>query len=239
MTARTPGHEPVSRRTRPAKAALSADAVVSAALAVLDAEGLSAVTMRRVAQALDTGPASLYVYVANRDELLELVYDRVLGEIALPPARPIGTPVPEWRPALTTLIRDAITVLGRHRGIATVALGEVRTGPNALALAESILALLSGSGIDDRTRAFALDLIGLHITAAAVEESHYYEKGLTGMTEEHAVAEMDAAFASRTTAAHPHLTAIHHTLTEGSGDERDTWTIATLLNGIVSTPATP
>jgi len=61
---------PDNPRTRPAKAPLSQEAVVGAALALVDEAGCAAVTMRRVAQVLDTGPASLYVYVADRDELM-------------------------------------------------------------------------------------------------------------------------------------------------------------------------
>ncbi|MGC0423191.1 TetR/AcrR family transcriptional regulator [Embleya sp. AB8] len=226
---------PISRRTRPAKAALSSDALVSAALAILDADGLDAVTMRRVAQALDTGAASLYVYVANRDELLALVYDRVLGEIPLPAVGPVGAPHPGWRAELTALIQAAVTVLGRHRGIATVALGDVPTGANALALAEAILALLAGAGIDDLTRSLALDLINLYITARAAEQSAYLAKGAQGLTEESAVAEMDEAFGRLSAADYPHLVSMRPTLTEGSGDERDAWGIEVLLNGILAT----
>ena len=60
-----------STRDRPAKAPLSEDAIVEVALAVLKSDGPEAVTMRRVAAALDTGPASLYVYVSGREGLLQ------------------------------------------------------------------------------------------------------------------------------------------------------------------------
>src|ERR1700733_15835497 len=72
-----------STRDRPAKAPLSEDAVVDAALAILQSDGLEAVTMRRVAQALDTGAASLYVYVSGRDGLLQAMLDRVAATIEL------------------------------------------------------------------------------------------------------------------------------------------------------------
>ena len=120
--------EPVSRRARPAKAPLSQQTIVDAALRVLDEDGVEAVTMRRVAQLLDTGAASLYVYVRNRDELLGLLLDRVAGEIPLPaPDSAQG-----WRADLTELIQNAVKVLSRHRGIASVAFANVPTGPNAL-----------------------------------------------------------------------------------------------------------
>ena len=59
--------------------ALSRQAIVSAALEILRAEGMDAVSMRRVATALGTGPASLYAHVANKDELLDLLYDELLS----------------------------------------------------------------------------------------------------------------------------------------------------------------
>ena len=60
---------PRSRRARPAKTALSRETIVDTALDIVRSEGIDALTMRRLAQALDTGPASLYVYVANQAEL--------------------------------------------------------------------------------------------------------------------------------------------------------------------------
>src|SRR3984957_2935756 len=74
---------PRSTRARPAKAPLSESAIVDVALAITRAEGLDAVTMRRVAAELDTGAASLYVYVRNRDELLRAMLDRVAGTVPL------------------------------------------------------------------------------------------------------------------------------------------------------------
>ena len=91
----------MSRRDRPAKPALSQAAIVDAALVLLDSDGLDGVSMRRVAQALDTGPASLYVYVHNRDELVSLLVDRVAGEVSLP----IVGPESDWREQLIDLMK--------------------------------------------------------------------------------------------------------------------------------------
>src|SRR4051794_32123962 len=79
-----------ARRRRPARdrTPLSRDAIVDAAMAILDAEGLDALTMRRVATALGTGPASLYAHVAGKDELLELMIDRVAAELEVPDPDP-------------------------------------------------------------------------------------------------------------------------------------------------------
>jgi AcrR family transcriptional regulator len=93
------GHR--STRDRPAKAPLSENAVVDAALSILKSDGLEAVTMRRVAAALDTGAASLYVYVSGREGLLQAMLDRVTASIELDPPHPT-----RWRAQLHSLLRD-------------------------------------------------------------------------------------------------------------------------------------
>src|SRR4051794_25633292 len=75
---------PRSRRERPAKPALSRPGIVDAALTILRDEGLAKVTMRRIAAALDTGPASLYVYVHNTEDLHAQILDALLADIATP-----------------------------------------------------------------------------------------------------------------------------------------------------------
>lgn len=61
-------------------------------LRILDRDGLDALTMRRVAKELDTGPASLYVYVANRDDLMAAMLDAALAQVPLPRTTPTTVP---------------------------------------------------------------------------------------------------------------------------------------------------
>lgn len=79
---------PVSRRERPAKPALTYEGIVGTAVRLMRAEGLQRVTMRRLAQELDTGAASLYVYVANTAELHAAILEDLLGAIDLTAAKP-------------------------------------------------------------------------------------------------------------------------------------------------------
>ncbi|WP_222843985.1 TetR/AcrR family transcriptional regulator [Cellulosimicrobium sp. CUA-896] len=74
---------PISRRDRPAKPALSREAIVAAALHVLKRDGAEKLTIRRVADELDTGPASLYVYVKNVTVLHALLIDGLLADLDL------------------------------------------------------------------------------------------------------------------------------------------------------------
>jgi AcrR family transcriptional regulator len=142
-----------STRHRPAKAPLSEAAIVEAALVVTRAKGLEAVTMRRVAAELDTGAASLYVYVRNRDELVRAMLDHVSGTV------PLATPDPaRWRAQVHDLLSGIREALESYPGLAAVLPGEPPTTENTLAGAENLLALLLAGGIRVRDAAWACDI---------------------------------------------------------------------------------
>src|SRR3954449_6720403 len=160
---------PRSRRARPAKPALSREAIVDAALAIVREEGIDALTMRRIAQALDTGPASLYVYVANRDELHELLFDAAIGTIETEPLDPA-----RWREQVKELGRRMVNVMVEdYPGIAILAMARIPVGDNALRLIEAMLTLLKAGGASDQAAAYAADLFSMYVTAIAYEQSLY------------------------------------------------------------------
>ncbi|HEX8959270.1 MAG TPA: TetR/AcrR family transcriptional regulator C-terminal domain-containing protein [Solirubrobacterales bacterium] len=160
----------VSRRARPAKAPLSREGIVETALGLLARDGLGGLRLRNVAAALDTGAASLYVYVANQAELHALVLDRALGDVRLPPA---GTPgaAGDWRRSLKGLLLSYFETLCARPGLAQLAMGTIPTGPNALRITDRILGLLLDGGVDGPTAAWAVDLLTLYVTAIAVEHT--------------------------------------------------------------------
>lgn len=158
---RTPPVKPV------AKPRLSQELIVRTGLDVLLREGLDAVSMRRVAQALGTGPASLYAHVATKDELLELMLDQVLEEVPLP------APDPErWQDQIRDLLRDQVDAMLAHPGIAKVAWQVmIPVGPNALRHAEALLSLLRAGGLSLTRAAYAADALALYTKAFAYEGS--------------------------------------------------------------------
>jgi AcrR family transcriptional regulator len=198
---------------------------VVAAIGVLDTDGLDGLTMRRLAQSLDTAAGSLYVYFAHRDELLASVYDEILGEVPLPDADGIGG----WRAQLTDLLLETIRVLGRHGGISRVALGSIPTGPSSLALANAILGLLYRGGVDDQAAAWAIDQLTLYVDAAALEESTYQARG---GVEASVVESLRATYAALPAERYPHVHRLRDRLTVGSGDDRARWFINTVLDGM-------
>ncbi len=162
----TASRRPRSTRDRPAKPPLSDEVIVDAALRILRGEGLEAVTMRRVATALDTGPASLYVYVRGRDDLRRAMLERVTDSIEL--AAPDPT---RWREQVHLLVRQLLDALEDHPGIATVAATRAPTEERRPRIADALLGLLSAGGVDAQDAAWACDVLPLITTASVIAGS--------------------------------------------------------------------
>ncbi|WP_278262900.1 TetR/AcrR family transcriptional regulator C-terminal domain-containing protein [Nocardia sp. AG03] len=212
---------PVSRRARPAKAPLSREVVIEAGLRILDTAGLAALTMRRVAQELDTGAASLYVYVANRDDLMTGMLDQVLSTVPVPADG-------DWRDRLTALVEATIGALGRHEGLALVAFGRLPTTGHALGVIEQMLALLREGGLDPATAAWAVDLIHLHITAEAADQGEDEQGAAAG--------EITRRLAELPAERFPTIVALREHLLDDDAGTRARWALRALLNGVLATP---
>ncbi|WP_449657972.1 TetR/AcrR family transcriptional regulator [Amycolatopsis eburnea] len=146
---------------------MSQELVVKTALEILAKEGFDAVTMRRVAQELETGPASLYAHVANKDELAELMLDAVLADVPLPEPDPA-----RWDEQVKDLVRAQIRVMVAHPGIARVAWDvAVPVTPSSLRQGEAMLALLRAGGLELKQATFAGDALSLYAKAYAYEAS--------------------------------------------------------------------
>jgi AcrR family transcriptional regulator len=152
-------------RARPPRTPLTQRAIVDAALRVLKRHGSDGLSMRRVAEELGTGPASLYWHVASKDELINLLVDRVSSEIQLPPPDP-----DRWEEQLKEWMLEAREVFKRYPGVAGLTIGRIPVGPTLVRWTEWGLALLRGAGIPDRIAAYAGDLLGLYLGATSFEE---------------------------------------------------------------------
>src|SRR5690349_21642706 len=128
-----------STRKRAGQPTLDRDQIVRAALAMLDEEGLPGLSMRRLGTRLGAGATSLYWHVANKDDLLELVVDEVLGEIYVP--EPGDT---HWRMALSVMANGMRTAFLRHPWVLSLLGTKPTLGPNAMRMGERSVALLTG-----------------------------------------------------------------------------------------------
>lgn len=147
--------------------ALSRAAIVREAIVMLDAEGIEALSMRKLGARLNAGATSLYRHVATKDELMELAVDEVFAEIAVPPADN-----PDWRAAATEAARSFRATALRHPWLASVLgqAGLAYLGPNLMSFTERLAALFTAAGFPEPTRAIDTVLsyvIGMSTTEAA------------------------------------------------------------------------
>lgn len=152
---------PKARRQR---SPLTLEGIVTEALRIVDAEGIDAVTMRRIASALGTGPASLYSYVSGKDEVLRLAHDRVLDQIDLPDLAELS-----WADAIRAWAHATYDAYRRHNDIARLSFADIPTGPRTLALFEALLRALLDGGIPPQVAAWSVDRLALFVAADAYE----------------------------------------------------------------------
>lgn len=120
---------------------------------IADTEGFDAVSMRRVAQSLGAGTMTLYHYVRNKDELVMLMNDTVMGEVLVPDGE-----LPEnWREAITAIARRSHEAFGRHRWTLD-RVTDISIGPNGIKHFEQSLQAVETTGLSAEER---LDLISL------------------------------------------------------------------------------
>ncbi len=217
----------VSRRSRPAKAPLSRDVIVSSALEILDREGLAGLSLRRVAAALDTGAASLYVYLTNLDELHALMLDEALAAVQLPKATKLS-----WRNRLKTFLLAYLHVLYDRRGLAQLALSTISSGPHTLRIWERLLGLLKEGGVDDAKAVWGVDLLTLYVTAVAAEKSNWRESG-------QGPGRVKDAIRSAPAAEFPLIFALKEALLAGDAEARLDWALDVLIDGVVGSRLPP
>lgn len=194
---------------------------MATAVELVRAEGLARVTMRRLAQELDTGAASLYVYVRNTAELHAAVLDELLGSVELESAG-------DWQQRLEHVLRSYTQVLFEYPGLAQSALVARPSGANYLRLIETLLALLAEGGVPKAQAAWGIDLLLQVMTASAAEHA---DGGATGDWEATA-----SAVRNVSADTHPQLAEYGDALFAGPGEARLEWGIRVLINGITSTP---
>jgi AcrR family transcriptional regulator len=223
---------PRSTRDRPAKQPLSESAIVDAALTITKAEGMDAVTMRRVAAELDTGAASLYVYFRNRDDLVSAMLDRAAEAV------PLVTPdSARWREQVHDLLLGFLKALEEHPGLAAALPAAPPTSEHALAGAENLLGILLAGKIAPQDAAWACDILTLIVTATAAEADVRRAAGHDEADNDEVHALMRDAFAGLPPERFPLLVAHASELTAGEGDDRFHFSVDAFLDGLVARSA--
>lgn len=162
----------ISRRSRPAKEPLSRELIVKTAYELLKEQGIEGMSMRKVAKALDTGPASLYVYVNNVQELSAYVLDYGLGQMVYPDSKDST-----WKEQLFDILHTYFLLLFEKPGLAEISLSTIPQGTNFLQLTERILAALHEGGIKSTSAAWGVDLLLLYVSSVAYEKVSWKKQG--------------------------------------------------------------
>jgi AcrR family transcriptional regulator len=149
-----------------------------AALKIVDAEGLRELTMRRLADELGTGPASLYRHVSSRDDLLVEVADLVLGELDTPdPALP-------WRDAVEQLAHALRKVLVGHRGLVVISSNAPLLGPNAMRIRELFWSVMDRDGCDPEFAVQTYAAVMHFVVCSAIFSAGVAQRGNTAWGKE-------------------------------------------------------
>jgi AcrR family transcriptional regulator len=161
---RTPG-----ARTGPGpKPGLSVDAIVAAAIAVADTDGLAGLSMRAVAERLGVTAMALYTYLPGKDELVDVMYDGAHAEL------PVGYDLGKgWRAAVTSWATDLVGCYVRHPWALQVSFARPVLGPNEQAVVEALAHVLRQAGLPAEVARRVVSLLFYVVrgTAQAVAES--------------------------------------------------------------------
>lgn len=191
---RTPA---AGRRPGP-RPGLDVDRIVTAAVALADAEGLGALSMRRLASDLGVGAMTPYSHVPGKAELVDLMYDRVLGELYRdePPTGP-SKPAPDdaWRERLAAVAHANWNLFLRHPWAARVATGRPPLGPHLMAKYDRELAAVDGLGLSELQMDLVVTLVNSFVRGSVTAK-------LERTATEHATGTTDAQWWAATA---PHL----------------------------------
>jgi len=224
---------PSGQAPRERKQPLTTERIVDAAMELMRREGYDAVSMRSLARELDTGPASLYAHVENRDELDQHIIERISSQIELP------EPDPErWDEQLKELMRETLRIFREHPGSARAAIGMIPTMDSTMRVANGMMAIALAGGVSPQAAAWFCDLGSLYVGTIAYEESVWVARENSthaGEQPDHAaldeqLREVMESLADRFPLVHQYAAE----MTAGDGDERFEFGLDVLIAGLAA-----
>jgi AcrR family transcriptional regulator len=145
---------------------LTRDRIAATAIAIADAEGINALSMRKVAAELGCGTMSLYRHVRNKDELLDVMIDAGIGETAILTATPSGN----WREDLGRSAHGLRAAILRHPWVVPVLGRRPALGPNMLATTETTLSAVDGLGLSIDQMLWTIGVVNAFVIGFVVNE---------------------------------------------------------------------
>jgi AcrR family transcriptional regulator len=205
---------------------ITLDRIVAGALALIDRDGLAALSMRNLATELQTGTTTLYRYVAGKDEVLVLVADAIVGETQLRhPVEGMG-----WREVLEESARAMRTVLSSHPHVAALLATAVPVGPNSLRGRDVVLGLLLERGFDGALAADVYTALAHQVLASVLQEPmDDFRTGGLGTSKALTLRDF---YRSLPAEDYPHLVELADELTTRTPEEEFEFGLACLLDGV-------
>ncbi|HEX4256435.1 MAG TPA: TetR/AcrR family transcriptional regulator C-terminal domain-containing protein [Streptosporangiaceae bacterium] len=191
---RPPARSPAARPAadRPAvRTPMAPDRIVAAAIRVADAEGLAALSMRRVAAEIGAAPMSLYRHVADKDDLVVQMMNTVFARTELPDPPPGG-----WRPRLDLAAHILWAMFRAHPWLASaLSLTRPQVMPDALPFTEWLLTALDGYGLELSTMFTTYLMLINYVRGTAVNlEAEAEAEAATGLNSEEWLQSQEAEF---------------------------------------------
>jgi len=196
---------------------LTREKIVDAALRLLEREGLQGISMRKLATELDAGAATLYWHVGDKEQLLGLLLDRIVGENEVPAPDPDN-----WQEQLKEFARSTRRMFNKRRDAAQLSMGRIPQGPNSLPKMEQTLALLAAAALPPKVISYAADLFALYVGAFAYEESMPAPD----------TAQMGDFLKALPPEQFPLMHGLADDLMQGTADERFEWGLDLLIAGL-------
>lgn len=229
---------PARTHIAPSRTPLSRERVVEAAFTVLDRQGLDGLSMRQVASELGVAVSALYAHVSSKDDLLELMYNRLFEGFEMP------EPDPErWQEQLREFARAGRRRLLAHRDMARISMGHVPFTAELLPHVEALLGIFRAAGLPDRIAAEAGDLLSTYIDGFVLEEQMWQDRAASRSGGDASLArpdwremadEMQSYFSSLPSEGYPHLRALSGLMVTDSSDERFDIGLEIILRGLAS-----
>lgn len=217
-----------SHRKKP----ITADRIAEAALEVVATAGYDALTIRRVAAVLGTGPSSLYAHIVNKEDIDDLLIGRLYAEIVLPEPDPAT-----WREQLLDAFARIRDLYLKYPGISRAALAMLPTNLETLRVQEGLFAILLAGGIQPRTAAWALDALSLYTSAYALEQSMVQLRSARSDTAWVVSGEeLLERFAALPDEKFPHTRRHAADLLSGTGPDRFAFTVGLIMDNLRPAP---
>ncbi len=196
------------------RARFTTDEIAAAALRIVDESGVAALSMRSLAAALDTGPMTLYNYVADKEGLEELVVAAIVAEVRLP------DPTDDWQQDAYAIANAMWQGVRAHPAAIPLVLTRRMSSATGFAAADALIAALNRAGLDDRDRLAAFHALLGFVTGGA-------QADLAGPL---VAARIGAVAGSE----YPHVAALSEVAVRTSAEEDFDRGLRMLLDGIAS-----